>query len=179
MSEGEAEALKGKSSALVANANEHRDDHIRSHIPGSRWRTSGAAYGIMMSLLLLGLLSAISHHLFYSYLHNRAIDEAAVSQNWSIRIGNAFAYLFKTALVAAVAVAYAQGFWYFARRKSLEIGLLDNCFGVLYNPLGFSNCDFLQKTTLLFGLALVSWLLPISAVFAPGTLTGYLILQIG
>ena len=43
--------------------------------------------------------------------------------------------------MAAVGVAYAQGFWFFARRKSLEIASLDKYFGVLYNPFAFFNTD--------------------------------------
>lgn len=127
----------------------------------------------MLGLLLLALFAAIGHHLFYLYLDNREIDEAGIPQTWAIRIGNAFAYLFKTALVAALAVAYAQGFWFFVRRKSFAISSLDHYFGVLSNPLLFLKADLLRNTSLLFGLAAVSWLLPISAVFAPGTLTGY------
>jgi hypothetical protein len=159
-----------KSTTLVANAEELRDVPTASHNNSSR--TTLVAYTTMLGLLLLGIISAISHHLFYSYLDNREIDLAAVPQNWAIRIGNAFAYLFKTALVAAVAVAYAQGFWFFVRRKSLDIRSLDHGFGVLYNPILLFDVNLFQKTTLLFGIAVVSWILPISAVFSPGALTG-------
>jgi len=171
MNQGESEELANSSPLLAGNADELQDNTMT--YPCSLWRTSPAAYGIMLSLLLLGLVTAICHDLFYSYLDHREIEESGVPQNWAIRIGNTFAYLFKTALVAAVAVAYAQGFWFFVRRKPVEIGSIDNVFGVLSNPLLLFNITFIQKLTLLFGVAGVSWLLPISAVFAPGTLTGY------
>jgi hypothetical protein len=171
MNEGAVKEIPGESSTVAVNGDELLDDSMRSR--HSRWRASLVAYVTMLGLLLLGLLTATSHHLFYTYLNNREIEEAAVPQNWAIRIGNAFAYLFKTSLVSAVAVAYAQGFWYFVRRRSFEIGSLDKFFGVLYNPISFFSTDLFQKTTLLFGLAVVSWLLPLSAVFAPGSLTGY------
>jgi hypothetical protein len=170
MSQGEIEEHASKSRVLDANEEDLQDDAMRQRRSG--WRTTQGAYAAMAGLLLLGLLVAISHHLFYSYLHNRELQEAAVPQNWAIRIGNAFAYLFKTALVAAVAVSYAQGFWFFVRRKSFQIRTLDKFFGVLCNPLLVFNSELLQSTTLLFALAVVSWLLPISAVFAPGALTG-------
>jgi hypothetical protein len=163
--------IGSKSVTLAANGEKHRDDPMGTE--KNRSRTILATYTTMLGLLLLGLFAAISHHLFYSHLHNLEIQEAAVPQKWATRIGNAFAYLFKTALVAAVAVAYAQGFWFFVRRKSLEIRSLDYSFSVLSNPLLLFNINSFQKTTLLFGLASVSWLLPISAVFSPGALTGY------
>ena len=171
MNEGEVEEITGKSSTVAVNGDELLDSSVESR--HSRWRTSLVAYVAMLGLLLLGLLTAIGHHLFYTYLNNREVDTAAIPQNWTIRIGNAIAYLFKTALVAAIAVAYAQGFWYVVRRRSLKIGSLDYIFGVLYNPFLLFNAKLLPKTSLLFGLAAVSWLLPISAVFSPGTLTGY------
>jgi hypothetical protein len=164
------EETASKSAIPAANAEELLDVPMTSH--NNRSRTTFVAYATMLGLLLFGIFAAISHHLFYSYLDNREIDEAAVPQNWVIRIGNAFAYLFKTCLVAAVAVAYAQGFWFLVRRKSLEIRSLDFSFGVLYNPVLLFNVNLFQKTTSLFGLAVVSWLLPISAVFSPGALTG-------
>ena len=167
MSDREIEELENESPILGLKPQPREDSSGHS-----LWRTSLAAYTTMLGLLLIGLLAAIGHHCFYSYLNNRQIDDS-LSQTWASRIGNAFAYLFKSALVAAVAVAYAQGFWFFVRRKSLEIGSLDKYFGVLYNPLSFFNTDLLRNTTLLFGLATVSWLLPLAAVFAPGTLTGY------
>jgi len=135
------------------------------------FRTSTAAYLAMWGLLLLGLASAMAHHLFYSYLNSRPIGDA-VPQDWANRIGTALAYLFKTALVAAISVAYWQVFWYIVRRKAIEIGSLDNFAAVLTNPFMFFCRDFLKKGTLLFGLAVAAWLLPISSVFAPGTLTG-------
>lgn len=172
MNNSEIEELVSKSPILHANAASQHDSS--SH---SRWRTSRATYTTMLGLLSIGLLTAIGHHRFYSYLNNRQVEDS-VPQAWAIRIGNAFAYLFKTALVASVAVAYAQGFWFFVRRKSLAIGSLDKYFGVLYNPLSFFNTDLLQQTTLLFGLAMVSWLLPLAAVLSPGTLTGYSLLSV-
>jgi len=164
MSDQEIEEFVGKLPIADPNGKKAREG-------SNHGRTSLAAYATMLVLFLIGLFVAIGHHQFYSYLNNRQIEDT-VPQTWAIRIGNGFGYLFKTVLVAAVGVAYAQGFWFFVRRKSLEIASLDKYFGVLYNPLSFFNTDLLQHTTLLFALAVVSWLLPLAGVFAPGTLTG-------
>jgi len=67
----------------------------------TRFFTSQAEFFSMLGLLLLGVVAAIGHHVFYSYLNTENVDETAVTQTWAIRIGTAFAYLFKTALIAA------------------------------------------------------------------------------
>ena len=138
----------------------------------SRHDTPPVATLAMFGLLFIGALTAISHHLFYSHLNKKIIDNAAIGQTWAIRIGTAFAFLFKTALVAAVSVVYAQGFWFIVRRNAFEIGTLDDFFILLNNPLRFFNKSLYGRAILLFGLAMVACLIPISAVFAPGALTG-------
>lgn len=143
---------------------------------GKSGHTSQMAFLAMLGFLLLGVLIAISHHLFYSYLNTRATATAVVGQTWAIRIGNSFSYLFKTALVAVISVVYAQSFWFIVRRTAFEIGTLDDLFTLLNNPLGFYNRPSLYgRASLLFALAIVSWLVPISALFAPGALTGLFI----
>ena len=95
-----------------------------------------------------------------------------MTQDWAIRIGTAFAFLFKTVLVAVVGISYAQAFWFFVRRRFIEIGSVDKLFRILYDPMSFFDPRLIRRATLLLVLAAVSWFLPISAVFAPGILTG-------
>lgn len=137
-----------------------------SKIPG--WRS----YTLMTLLFASALGAAFGHHEFYLYLHNRHIQDIAIDQGWVIRVGNGFAFLFKTCLVAAVSVAFCQGIWYCLRRKGVRIGGLDAIFGVLQNPLNIFNRDLFLKTSVLFVMALICWILPLSAIFAPGALTG-------
>jgi len=161
-----------------ANETESSWDPVERHPLGAiKWRTtSQAAFLAMLALLLIGVLTAISHHLFYSYLDKRATD-SVIGQDWAIRIGTAFAYLFKMALVAAVSVVYAQAFWFILRRHAFEIGTLDDLFTLLTNPIRLYNRSLYGRASLLLGLALVAWLLPISAVFAPSALTGFVHLR--
>jgi hypothetical protein len=161
--------LPPESKDLEAVETAPSDEQTETHFTHPHYRST---YAIMFGFLLLGLLAAIGHHCFYLYLDTLEIDGAPLPQKWVIRVGNAFAFLFKLSLAAAIAISYSQGFWYFVRRKSFQISSLNAMFGVLYNPVLFLNPSLLRKTSLLFGLALVSWLLPISAVFSPGTLTG-------
>jgi|SRR5271163_222859 len=79
---------------------------------------------------------------------------------------------FKASLVAAVAIAFWQRFWYSARRTALQIQSLDAMFGVLVNPLKFFNADLILRTKVLFIMAVIAWILPIAAIFSPGAMTG-------
>ena len=139
----------------------------------NRDNRSNAPHVYMLGLLFLGTLVAIGHHFFYSYLDTRELQGVRLPQAWVIRMGNAIAFLLKIALVSAIGIAYAQGFWFFVRRNDLRIESLDAMFGVLSNPLLFFNWQFLRKTWCLFILAAIVSIVPISAVLAPGTITGY------
>jgi len=126
----------------------------------------------MFSLLLLGVFTAVGQHGFYTYLHLKLVDAVAIDQTWVIRIGNAFSFLVKTSLVAAVGIAFWQSFWHTIRHKELPVKSIDSVFGVLVNPLQFFDRNLLLKTPLLFIMALIAWCLPLTAIFAPGALTG-------
>jgi hypothetical protein len=126
----------------------------------------------MLLLFMLAVGAAVAQHNFYTYLNDQIVDDVAISQAWAIRVGNGFAFLFKTTLVAAIAIAFCQRFWYSVRQKAVRIGSLDAMFSVLGDPLQFLNRDLLSKTKLLCAVAAVAWVVPISAIFSPGALTG-------
>jgi len=137
-----------------------------------RLRAGWKSYTIMLLLLLLGLLAALGQHGFYTYLNGREVDQTTISQTWVIRVGTAFAFLCKTALVAAIGISFSHGFWYSVRRKSIPISAIDAIYGVLQNPLQFFAKDFLVTTKVLGLLAAVCWVLPFAAIVSPGALTG-------
>jgi hypothetical protein len=126
----------------------------------------------MLVLLALGLLVAIGHHCFYEHLNYEQLDQAVIKQVWAIRIGNAFAFLFKSVLVAALTVSFSQRFWFEARQRTMRIRLIDNIFGLLQNPFNFFEKDLLLKAKVLSLFAAIVWILPVAAIFAPGALTG-------
>ena len=130
------------------------------------------SYAIMSGLLFLAAVTAFSQHSYYNYLNNREINQVPFSQSWATRIGNAFAFLFKTCLVSEVGVAFCQGFWHVVRRRAIRLGGLDAMFGVLKDPLKFTNTDLVLRGKTLFVLAVISWILPITAILSPGALTG-------
>jgi hypothetical protein len=72
----------------------------------------------------------------------------------------------------AIGIAYAQAFWHFIRDRALQIGDLDALFGILYDPSMFLETRLVRRVPLLVVLAVVSWLVPISAILSPAALTG-------
>jgi len=136
------------------------------HFPGMK------SYIFMFSLFVVGIATAVGQHILYQYLDGKVVDDVPVSQTWIIRSGTAFAFLFKTVLVAATGIAFIQGFWYVIRRKALTVRGIDATFSALYNPLSFFSLDLLLETRFLFVISIVSWCIPISAIISPGALTG-------
>lgn len=130
------------------------------------------SYVTMLGLLGVAIATAFGQHAYYNYLNDSEVSAIPFSQSWAIRIGNAFAFLFKTCLVSAVGVAFCQGFWYSVRRNAIRLSGLDSMFGVLQNPFNLFDGDLLLRNKRLVVLALICWLLPISAIFSPGALTG-------
>jgi hypothetical protein len=168
-SAGTIEVLAG-SSPSRSDSGEHKLNDEQVHEEPHPPRTYYGTYAAMLSLFFLALLAALAHHLFYTHFDYIELGQTSLSQIWAIRIGNGFAYLFKSALVGSISVVYAQAFWFFVRRRVFQIDSLDKLFGLLSNPFYIFDASVFQ--TLLWGLAVVSWLLPISAIFAPAALTG-------
>ena len=84
----------------------------------------------MVGSLLLGIALAITHHVFYSRLHQKNI-RSSNEQAWSFRIGTALANLVKAFLSVAVSIACVQHFWWILRRKPIQLSKVDSMFDVL------------------------------------------------
>jgi cation transport ATPase len=130
------------------------------------------SYTMMSALLVFALGAAIGQHEWYNYLNGRAVNQVPIDQSWAIRVGTAFAFLFKAAAAAAVGIAFCQGFWFSVRRGAFRVNSLDAMFQVLSNPFKFFNTALILKAASLFILAILVWLLPITAVLSPGAVTG-------
>ena len=126
----------------------------------------------MPFLLLLALLAALAQHLFYSYIDGSAPDDFIVEQKWVIRIGTALAYLFKTSLVATMTLVFYHRAWYSFRRQALTVRALDAVLGVLDNPFWFLNWEMVVRMKIVAFLAVMVWLLPLTAILSPAALTG-------
>lgn len=62
----------------------------------------------MIALALLGLLTALAHHLYNQSMDGR---EILGDPEWPPRYGNALAFFVKAMLIASVQIAYKQQAW--------------------------------------------------------------------
>ncbi|QIX02172.1 hypothetical protein AMS68_007689 [Peltaster fructicola] len=138
---------------------------------------------LMILSLLLAILSALGHHLFFSKLNQTEVQYwatvtvgrlTATWQQLNSYAGNALAILTKILLSIAVGIAYMQVFWYAAKRHPKpclrKVAELDTAYGALNNPLVVFHVPLWLHNRALILIAVTAWLLPIIAVVSPGTL---------
>jgi hypothetical protein len=121
--------------------------------------------GYILGLILMGL-----HHALYQTLSGEPAT-SSILQLWSIRAGTALAFLSKLALAIGTGVAYDQWLWVDLHAKPHDIGSLDAMFSIIGNAFEFLHLRVWFRRPVLVFLAGVTWLLPISAILTPGTLS--------
>jgi len=122
----------------------------------------------MVVVFLAGCLGAVSHHLFYRYLHGRSAENQLVIS----RIGVAIAFFTKASLVGSVVLAYRQRVWRTMRRKPISLSGLDALFQVVESPVWFfMGKEMFVKARVASLMAAATWIIPIASVLAPGALT--------
>ncbi|KAJ9616449.1 hypothetical protein H2200_000167 [Cladophialophora chaetospira] len=154
--------MSGKHSTHVI-ALEAKDFSRLGHI---HWR----APTVMGTSFILGVIAMGFHHALYQTLSGETADNALL-QLWAIRAGTAIAFLSKLFLAIGTGVAYDQWMWVDLHAKPHEIGSLDSMFSILGNAFEFLAVRVWIKRPVLTFLAAVTWLLPISAIITPGTLS--------
>ncbi|RFU31192.1 hypothetical protein B7463_g5137, partial [Scytalidium lignicola] len=127
-------------------------------------------YLSMVISLLAGILFAIGHHLFYHSLNGRIVGSTS-SQQWSLRIGNAFAFIVGYSLKTAVGIAYIQYLWRAMRYHPMTLSTINDAFGIQDNPVSFLNWELLTKLRLGIIIALVVLCTGLTSIFAPATLS--------
>lgn len=124
---------------------------------------------LWMSLLIaLALVAGIAQHLSFSKLDGESVE--TIPQAWAHNIGTAIGFVLKTSLTLAVALAFQEALWYSVRKRAIRISTLDDLFVLLGNPLGFT-IDSARSAPIAVILAGVAWIIPLSVILSPGTLT--------
>jgi hypothetical protein len=107
----------------------------------------------MIGLFVLGVISAITHHVFYKSLDGReARDQLAM-----IRYGTGMAVFTKATLVGSVVVAYRQRIWFTFRRKAMSLGAIDSLFAVIDDPTMFWEKDMVSNAKVATMMAVAVW----------------------
>ncbi|KAF8860857.1 hypothetical protein BDZ45DRAFT_550322, partial [Acephala macrosclerotiorum] len=140
------------------------------------WGVNWKAPAKMVGLLAAGVGVAIWHHAYYNSLVGTSVatDESKwdrKSQQWQIRYGIAFAFASKTCLAASISIAYQQHIWTTMGRKPISVSGLDATFGAINDLSSFISLSFISNVKLGALLAALIWLMPLSALITPATLT--------
>jgi hypothetical protein len=107
----------------------------------------------MYALLLLGIIFAISHHVFYS----RLAGTPAEDQLKMMRFGTLLAYLSKSSLVSAVIFAYRQQIWATVKRKNMRLRGIDNLFAAVDDLTALASWELMKKARVALALAVLVW----------------------
>ncbi|KAI1504008.1 hypothetical protein F5X99DRAFT_373190 [Biscogniauxia marginata] len=137
----------------------------------ARDKTSGCWVNpaAMVSALVLGVVAAVGHDRVYAFFDGRTVGTNLEQQSIT-NAGTALAFLAKVLFTIAAGIAFAQQLFHSLRRKQESISHLDMLFGLTENVLPLFNAKlwFRHPTLLLIGL--ITWCIPLSAVFTPGTI---------
>ncbi|KAL2426713.1 hypothetical protein ABEF95_012020 [Exophiala dermatitidis] len=125
----------------------------------------------VMGVSFLGAVVLMAlHHTLYQTVDGQPAT-AAVIQSWVNRAGTALAFVSKLCLAIGTGVAYDQWMWVDLHSKPHQVRSLDTMFSILQNAFGFLHLRLWSMRPALAFLAAVTWLLPIAAIFTPGTIS--------
>ena len=142
------------------SANQPQPRHIRS-----QWNKITSMFGS----LFIGVLLAIAHAVFYWWLNGKEVDDT-LPQAWVTNIGTAFAFLVRMFLVMAASIAFVQHQWRNMKAQTFEVNEIDNITTMLEDVFALLNVRLWTKVPTLVIIAIITWLIPVAAVFPPGTL---------
>lgn len=111
---------------------------------------------LMVLSLVCGVVLAVSHHFYYSSLHDTAASSTS-TQQWAIRFGTAFAILTQACFKATVVIACVQFGWKIVHSHTLSIESLNQLFDLTNDPFSLFSIELLSKATALLVLALSVW----------------------
>ena len=107
---------------------------------------------------------------FFLLLDGVPVQQAAVSQAVQIALANILALGVEMALLAGISVAYDQCLWRKFRLKPLKAVVIDKLLTLMTSPWNLFRLPLLRHAPLEWLLAWCCVLIPIAAVFPPGTL---------
>ncbi|KAE9381990.1 hypothetical protein N431DRAFT_282795, partial [Stipitochalara longipes BDJ] len=125
---------------------------------------------VMASSLLLGIFSAVGHHVLYSHYDGQFVNNLT-KQRYIINGGTGLAFLVKMFLAIATGTAYVQQFWLDVKHGPKSFDTIDTLYSILGNAFLFFNLKLWGRNLILAWLALITWCLPLASVVTPGTIT--------
>ncbi|KAL4788785.1 hypothetical protein BDV19DRAFT_398187 [Aspergillus venezuelensis] len=136
----------------------------------AKWGIGWRCPTLMIGFVICATALSMGHHFYYNTLNNTVV-ESVDQQTWAIRVGTGIAFLSKSFLVSGIGIAAVQVIWATLRRKSLKLSGIDAMFAILNSPMALFTPDVWVRAKTLTLLALISWLIPLTAVITPATLS--------
>jgi hypothetical protein len=116
-----------------------------------------------------GVGTAIANHFLFVHFDHKPQDTIAPSTLNAISV--AMAFIFKTCIGLAVLVAFTQLLWLTFREKWLKITSIDALFSSPSNAWCLLDFRIATKAPVTWTVALLCWLLPLTAIFPPGAIS--------
>ncbi|KAI0594242.1 hypothetical protein F4775DRAFT_606592 [Biscogniauxia sp. FL1348] len=137
----------------------------KDNAPGGSWENPVT----MVGSLVLGAVVAIGHDRLYAFFDGRPVG-TNLEQQAITNAGTALAFLAKVFFTVAAGIAFAQQFFYSLRRKQESISHIDMLFGLSENIFPLLNVKLWIRHPVLLVIGLITWCIPLSSVFTPGTI---------
>jgi hypothetical protein len=148
---------KSSSKVVERPERESQNGSLKAITSRGRHATSHRTVIIMSAGLVLGVLAAVGHHLWYNHWNGKVVEAASWSQTWIKNFGTAFAFLVKMFLAIITSTAFIQQFWVTVKSKPVAVGQVDSMFTVLQSALQFLSLKLWIQNPLLAFLAIITW----------------------
>ncbi|CAO1604955.1 hypothetical protein XANCAGTX0491_008495 [Xanthoria calcicola] len=143
-----------------------------------------SAPGLMVASLIVGIIFALGHHLFYASLDRQPAattleDYGILGMHVSVQqlntaVGTAFAFLVRACLMLSISIAYFQIFvWSVGtrRKQGSQLAHLDVMTSALNDLVSLASFGTWWQRPWLWLLAVVAWLMPLPSIITPATLS--------
>ncbi|KAH8919287.1 hypothetical protein BT69DRAFT_1337394 [Atractiella rhizophila] len=151
--------------------------YLPPSLPGRR--SSYDAIFRMGVFIVLPVVLAGAHHAIYASKNGKVPGDESFTlaghevddQARFIFVGTLLVFVAKSCLILSILTAFDQILWRTVRRSRLRLQSLDALFSVPNDPFAFFTAELWTRAKLAIVVALIAWLLPISLLVVPGTLS--------
>ncbi|KAF1911485.1 hypothetical protein BDU57DRAFT_105750 [Ampelomyces quisqualis] len=136
------------------------------------WQNASSTFISMLGAYVLAMCIASLHLGLYTYLDDRKIDtDPTLQQSCVSLVALILVNMFRLAMCFCLAIAFTQIMWRRTRLAPMSIADFDR-LPQLLNDLSFlSRCSTLRIVPALSIIAALGWLVAITMIFPPGSLT--------
>jgi hypothetical protein len=112
------------------------------------------------------------HYCFFKFIDGKELSNSVLLQQSRVStISLILVTIFRAVVVATLGICFTQYLWYSLRGNSLKISLIEDLFQIRSNIWTLASPKIVQKAPLLFGMAALSWLVPLATIYPPTALT--------